>query len=91
MKNDLNLPALVFVDPQHPEKRSKSVKEKTILTALVNLKCKGMFGRCLRPFTQIERQHIVNEMVRRGWIDDKINILPCGENALRGHLDLCEK
>lgn len=64
--------------------------EKTLKTAIVNYKCVGYFGKCLRPFSQKERSNIIDEMIKRNWLTERMEITPEGDKIIRANLDLAQ-
>lgn len=68
----------------------RKISEKTILTALVNLKCVGYFGKCLKSLTKAERGHVIGELIARGYIDERMHLTPSSEPIIRENLHLCQ-
>ena len=68
--------------------KTRKISEKTILTALVNLKCVGYFGKCLTHLTYNERGLVIDTLIERGYIDNNMNIMPSARDVILQNLDL---
>lgn len=68
----------------------RKISEKTILTALVNIKCVGYPGKCLKSLTRAERAFVLDELIRRGYINEKIQALPASQDIVSSNLHLCQ-
>lgn len=68
----------------------KTATEKTLLTALVNLKCLGHFGRCLRGFNRRERGAVIDALISRGWIDEHCTPTAAAAPIILANLSLCQ-
>lgn len=68
----------------------RKISEKTIITALVNLKCVGYPGKCLKPLTREERRYVLDELIRRGYINRQMQVLPASQSIVSDNLDLCQ-
>lgn len=68
----------------------RNISEKTILTALVNLKCVGYFGKCLTHLTYNERGLVIDTLIERGYIDNNIIIQPAAKDVILKNLELCQ-
>lgn len=68
----------------------RKIREKTILTALVNLKCVGYFGKCMKSLTRDERGAVIDELIARGYIDDRMHLTPSSMPIIRDNLHLCQ-
>ena len=66
----------------------RNISEKTIPTALVNYKFVGMFGKCMAHLNGKERDYVIDELTRRGYIDNNMNILPSAKDVILQNLDL---
>ena len=66
----------------------RTISEKTIITALVNYKCIGFFGKCMAHLNGKERDYVIDELTRRGYIDNNMNILPFAKDVILKNLDL---
>ena len=68
----------------------RTISEKTIITALVNYKCIGFFGKCITHLNSKERNYVIDELIRRGYIDNNMNILPSAKDVILKNLDLLQ-
>lgn len=68
----------------------KTATEKTLITALVNLKCLGHFGRCLRAFNRRERVAVIDALISRGWIDEHYTPTAAAAPIVLANLNLCQ-
>ena len=68
----------------------RKISEKTIITALVNYKCNGFFGKCIAHLNSKERNYVIDELIRRGYIDNNMNILPSAKDVILKNLDLLQ-
>lgn len=68
----------------------RNISEKIILTALVNLKCVGYFGKCLTRLTYNERGQVIDTLIERGYIDNNIIIQPSAKDVILSNLNLCQ-
>lgn len=66
------------------------ISEKTLLTALVNIKCVGYPGKCLRPFNKRERGQIIDELFKRGYIDEHARPTAAAQNIITANIHLCQ-
>ena len=66
----------------------RKISEKTIITALVNYKFAGMFGKCMTHLNSKERDYVIDELIRRGYIDNNMNIMPSAKDVILQNLDL---
>ena len=66
----------------------RKISEKTILTALVNYKCAGYFGKCVAHLTAKERDYVINELIRRGYIDNDMKLTELSHDAVLNNLNL---
>lgn len=69
----------------------KTATEKTILTVLVNLKCLGYPGKCLRPFSKSEKNRVFDELAGRGWIDEHCQPTLAAQPVILANLNLCQQ
>lgn len=70
--------------------KEKQILEKTILTALVNLKCVGYFGKCLKPFNHKERSRVIDTLINRGWINERCEPTAAAAPIIQANLNLCQ-
>ena len=68
----------------------RKISEKTILTSLVNYKCVGYFGKCFKSLTSSERNYVINELIRRGYIDENMSLTKKSQQVILGNLNLCQ-
>lgn len=61
---------------------------KTIISCLVSLKCNGYFGKSFTPLTKKERLYVVETLIDRGYLDEKLNVLPKAKNIITENLQL---
>ena len=66
----------------------RNISDKTILTALVNYKCVGYFGKCIKHFTLQERIFVIDELIRRGYIDNKMKLTELSHDVVLNNLNL---
>lgn len=69
----------------------KTMTKKTALRALVNYKCLGKFGKCLRGFSAKERAQVLDIWEGEGWITPgTLKITGAGDMVIIQNLSLCE-
>jgi len=69
----------------------KKPSEQTLITALVNFKCVGYFGKCFRPFTLKEREKAVDTMIERGWLtENPLKVTTRGDEVVKNNLSLSQ-
>ena len=68
--------------------KTRKISEKTIITALVNYKFVGMFGKCMEHLNSKDRDYVIDELIRRGYIDNNMNIMPSAKDVVLQNLDL---
>ena len=66
----------------------RKISEKTIITALVNYKCTGLFGKCITHLNSKERDYVIDELIRRGYLDNNMNITPSAQEVILKNFDL---
>ena len=64
----------------------RNVSEKTIIKAIVDIKCSGYFKT--PGLSKKERAYILDELERRGWIDEHCNPTPESHDIVRTNLYL---
>lgn len=69
----------------------RTISEQTIIKVLVNLKCLGYMGKCVKSFTKQERNKIGDELIRRGWCDENLHPTIESMNVVMRNMHLCEK
>ena len=72
------------------KKNIRNISEKTILTALVNLKCVGYFGKCLTNLNSDEREFVIQTLIDRGYINYNIVLQPAAKDVVLANLHLCQ-
>ena len=68
----------------------RKISEKTILTALVNYKCVGYFGKCVAHLNSQERDFVIDELIRRGYIDNKMKLTELSHDIVLNNLNLLQ-
>ena len=66
----------------------RKISEKTIITALVNYKCTGFFGKCITHLNSKERDYVIDELIRRGYLDNNMNISSSAQEVILKNIDL---
>ena len=66
----------------------RNISNKTILTALVNYKCAGYFGKCVAHLNSQERNFVIDELIRRGYIDNKMRLTELSHDIVLNNLNL---
>ena len=66
----------------------RKINEKTILTALVNYRCVGYFGKCIAHLTNKEKNYVIDELIRRGYIDNKMKLTELSHDIVLNNLNL---
>lgn len=64
----------------------RNVSEKTIIKAIVDIKCSGYFKT--PGLSRKERAYILDELERRGWIDEHCNPTARSQDVVRNNLHL---
>lgn len=67
------------------------ISETTIIKVLVNLKCLGYMGRCVRHFPCKDRAKILDILEERGLIDNQCHPTLQALPIIRKNLHLCEE
>ena len=68
----------------------RNISNKTILTALVNYKCVGYFGKCVAHLNYQERNFVIDELIRRGYIDNKMKLTELSHHIVLNNLNLLQ-
>lgn len=68
----------------------RKASEKTIIKVLVNLKCLGKMGKCSKSLGYDGRGYVLDELIRRGYIDRHLNVLPAAKDVVIANIHLCE-
>ena len=66
----------------------RKISEKTIITALVNYKFAGYFGKCITHLNSKERDYVIDELIRRGYLDNNMNISSSAQEVILKNIDL---
>lgn len=66
----------------------RDISNKTILTALVNYKCVGYFGKCVAHLNSQERNFVIDELIRLGYIDNKMKLTELSHDIVLNNLNL---
>jgi hypothetical protein len=67
-------------------KKMRNVNEKTIVKAIVDIKCSGYFKT--PGLSRKERSYILDELERHGWIDEHCNPTAGSQDVVRNNLHL---
>ena len=68
----------------------RNVSNKTILTALVNYKCVGYFGKCVAHLNSQERDFVINELIKRGYLNSDMSIAKSAQTVILKNLNLLQ-
>lgn len=68
----------------------RKASEQTIIKVLVNIKCLGKMGKCAKSLGYDGRGYVLDELLRRGYIDKHLNVLPKAKDIVLANLSLCE-
>ncbi len=68
----------------------RNISNKTILTALVNYKFAGYFGKCVAHLNSQERDFVIDELIRRGYIDNKMKLTELSHDIVLNNLNLLQ-
>ena len=66
----------------------RNISNKTILTALVNYKFAGYFGKCVAHLNSKERDYVIDELIRRGYIDNNMKLTELSQTIILNNLNL---
>lgn len=67
------------------------VSRETKIKVLVNLKCLGYMGKCVKRFPQRVRGQILDELTDEGYLDKDANPTEKAEPIVRANLSMCER
>lgn len=70
--------------------KDRQAGERMIIKTLVNLKCAGRCGKAFYTFSMKERGRIFDELIKRGYIDEHLNVLPASQEIVTANLDLSD-
>ena len=68
----------------------RKISNKTVITALVNYKCVGYFGKCIKSFTLKERAYVIDTLIERGYLTEEMIITKEGDDVIRRNLELLQ-
>ena len=68
----------------------RNISNKTILTALVNYKCAGYFGKCVAHLDSQERNFVIDELIRRGYLNSDMSITKSAQTVILKNLNLLQ-
>lgn len=68
----------------------RKISDKTVITALVNYKCVGYFGKCIKSLTLIERDYVIDTLIERGYLTEKMVITKEGDEVIKRNLELLQ-
>lgn len=68
----------------------RNISNKTILTALVNYKCVGYFGKCVAHLTLQERDFIIDELIKRGYLNNDMSLTKSSQTVILKNLNLLQ-
>ena len=67
------------------------ISETTITKVLVNLKCLGYMGKCVRGFSSKDKTYILDTLEERGLIDEQCHPTLKALPIITENLHLCEE
>ena len=68
----------------------RNISNKTVITVLVNYKCVGYFGKCIKHFSLNERVYVIDTLIERGYLTEKMVITKEGDEVIKRNLDLLQ-
>ena len=68
----------------------RNISDKTILTALVNYKCVGYFGKCVAHLNSQERNFVIDELIKRGYLNSDMSIAKSAQTVILKNLNLLQ-
>ena len=68
----------------------RKISEKTVLTALVNYKCVGYFGKAIKSLNKTERSRVVDRLISLGYLTDNMQITANGNEVIKENLSLMQ-
>ncbi len=68
----------------------RNISNKTILTALVNQKFTGYFGKCVAHLNSKERDFVIDELIRRGYLNSDMSIAKASQTVILKNLNLLQ-
>ena len=64
----------------------RNISDKTILTALVNYKFVGYFGKCVAHLNSKERNFVIDELIKRGYLNSDMSITKSAQTVILKNL-----
>ena len=68
----------------------RNISNKTILTALVNYRCVGYFGKCVAHLTSKERDFVIDELIRMGYLNSDMSFTKLSQTVIGKNLNLLQ-
>ena len=68
----------------------RNISNKTILTALVNYRCVGYFGKCVAHLTSKERNFVIEELIKRGYLNSDMTFTKLSQTVIGKNLNLLQ-
>ena len=68
----------------------RNISDKTILTALVNYRCVGYFGKCVAHLTSKERNFVIDELIKRGYLNSDMTFTKLSQTVIGKNLNLLQ-
>ena len=68
----------------------RDISDKTILTALVNYRCVGYFGKCVAHLTSKERNFVIEELIKRGYLNSDMTFTKLSQTVIGKNLNLLQ-
>ena len=68
----------------------RNISDKTILTALVNYRCVGYFGKCVAHLTSKERNFVIEELIKRGYLNSDMTFTKLSQTVIGKNLNLLQ-
>lgn len=70
--------------------KERNISERTILTVLVNIKCVGYMGKCVKSFTKKERAKIIDTLIERNYLTESMEVTNLGSEIVLSNLSLLQ-
>ena len=68
----------------------RKISNKIVITAIVNYKCVGHFGKCIKSLALKERVYVIDTLIERGYLTEKMIITKEGDEVIKRNLDLLQ-
>ena len=68
----------------------RNISDKTILTSLVNYKCVGYFGKCFKSLSSSERNYVIDELIKRGYLNSDMTFTKLSQKVIEKNLNLLQ-